>query len=330
MINTDEIDSYIKKLELEDRFSGAVLIAKDGEPVFQQAYGLASKTFNAANTVETKFNLGSLNKIFTKVAILQLMQEGKLGLDDIVGTFLPEYPSDVLKGVTIRQLITHSSGLGHYWTEKFQAANGNLRTVDDFVELFQDEPLLFKPGEKREYSNNGYVVLGKVIEAITGQSYYDYMRERVYGPAEMHSTDHFERDSVEPDLAVGYTTQDFDSCCPEGERQQRRNNIFIIGSRGSPAGGGYSTLHDILRFDLAVKNNVLLNAEYSAKVFRPINSTGDSELPRVILLAGGAAGVSSFYMKSPQAGYTVIVLSNYDPTDAAQVEERIRKTILDA
>ncbi|UCE10892.1 MAG: beta-lactamase family protein [Candidatus Thorarchaeota archaeon] len=328
MIDTEKIHSFIDKLEREDKFSGTVLIAKDNETVFERAYGLASKTFSVPNTIETKFNLGSLNKIFTKVAILQLMQESMLELDDRVEKFLPDYPSDAVKRSTVRHLINHTSGLGHYWTQKFRASNGNLRTVDDFVRLFQDDLLLFEPGERKEYSNNGYVLLGKVIEILSGQSYYNYIKDRIYKLAGMHSTDHFELDSLEPDLATGYTIHKDDGCCPESREQELRNNIFTIGSKGSPAGGGFSTVHDMLRFDIAAAENKLLAPEYSAMIFRPIDGEPDSKLPRLILQAGGAAGVSAFYAKYPYDGYIAVILSNYDPENTESVEKRIRDEII--
>ncbi|MFX1476338.1 MAG: serine hydrolase domain-containing protein, partial [Promethearchaeota archaeon] len=328
-LNTEELDRFIQGLVAEDKFSGVVLIAKNNTPIFRKAYGLACKRFSVPNTLDTKFNIGSINKIFTKLAILQLAEQGKLTYEDLVGKFLAEFPPAIATKVTIRHLLTFTAGLGHYWNERFRAAIGTLRTVDDFVRLFIEEPLLFEPGERREYSNNCYVVLGKIIEAITGQSYYDYIREHIYTPAGMMDSDHYELDMPVHKMATGYTRQD--PWAVNGPRTAvnapRRNNVFLIGSKGSPAGGGYSTVDDLLRFDLAVQNNHLLSPESSGKVLRPVGAKEEST-PRVIALAGGAPGVAAFFVRYPQIGYTVIILSNYDPDDAEVVEKKISTMLL--
>ncbi len=321
--DSKKIDSLLQQMVEEDKFSGTVLVHKNGDVIFEKAYGLACKRFNVPNTIETKFNIGSLNKLITKIAILQLLQRGLLDLNDYIGEYLPDYPKDIASKVKVRHLLSFKSGLGDYFNEKFPKVIGQLRKLDDFVELFIDDPLVFEPGEKELYSNAGYVVLGKIIEAISGTDYYDYVRENIYKPAGMNDTDHFELDFPTPNLATGYTQ--FTQCDQDGtiQRKIRRNNFYVIGTKGSSAGGGYSIVRDMMRFDQAIDNEVLLDAKHSNMVMRPIDANPDSKAKSAIL-AGGAPGLSALYFKFFEAGYTVFILSNYDPEDSEPLVKPIR------
>ncbi len=319
-----QLDDYLQRLVRENRFSGAVMVDLNGEVSLEKAYGLACKTFSVPNRTDTKFNIGSLNKIFTKIAILQLKQRGLLSLDDLTGQHLPDIRKDIATKVRISHLISFTSGLGDYFGEKFNAAIGRLRKVDDFIELFIDDPLQFEPGEDNAYSNAGYVLLGKIVEAVSGKNYYQYIRDNIYTPAGMTDSDHYERDFVTENVATGYTRH-----MPDGSVHEtlRRRNDFIIGTKGSPAGGGYSTLRDLRRFDRAVAEHVLLDAEHSAMVFRPLDASPDVK-PKAIALAGGAPGLAALYLKFFEKGYTVFVLSNYDPEDVEPLAEEIRDMIM--
>ena len=320
----EKLDHYLQELTRKDCFSGAVLVDSNGEIVLEEAYGFACKTFNVPNRTDTKFNIGSLNKTFTRVAILQLKQRGLLRLDDLVGQHLPSFRKDIAARVRISHLVSFTSGLGDYFGEKFDAAVGRLRRVDDFIDLFIDDPLQFEPGESNLYSNAGYVLLGKIVEAISGKDYYQYIRDHIYGPAGMKDSDHYERDFVTENVATGYTRH-----MPDGSNHQtlRRRNDFIIGTKGSPAGGGYSTLRDLRRFDKAIAEHELLDTEHSGMVFRPLDAPPDKK-PRAIVLAGGAPGLAALYVKFFEKGYTVFVLSNYDPEDVEPLEEKIRDMIM--
>ena len=192
------------------RFSGAVIVALNGEPLLEKAYGLADRSTNTPNQVDTKFNLGSMNKMFTAVSILQLVEQDRLSLDNTIMDILPDYPNSTVAGaVTIEQLLTHTSGMGDCFTgEFFTTPAEQLKTVDGYLPLFVNQPLQFAPGTQYSYSNAGYIVLGLIIEKITGQSYFDYVRENIYLPAGMVNTNAFELDAVVSNLAIGYTTQD--------------------------------------------------------------------------------------------------------------------------
>ncbi|MFW9793530.1 MAG: serine hydrolase domain-containing protein [Candidatus Thorarchaeota archaeon] len=324
-INTQRLDTLLQDMADKDAFSGVALVHRRGDVVFEKAYGLACKTFNIPNANNTKFNIGSLNKIITKTAILQLLQRGLLNLDDFVGKYLPNYPKDIAEKVKIRHLVTFTSGLGDYFNERFPAALGSLRKLDDFVDLFIDDSLLFEPGEKRHYSNAGYVILGKIIEAVSGMDYYDYIRENIYKPAGMKDSDHYELDSIVPNRATGYTRQ---HKCGTSEATQRKTNSYIIGTRGSPAGGGYSTARDLMRFDMAIDNALLLDEDHSKQVMRPIDAPDSN--PKSALLAGGAPGLCALYFKFFEMGYSVFILSNYDPEDVEPLVEPIRALFIPA
>lgn len=290
-----------------DEFSGVVLLAKDGKPIFRQAYGFADLGLQVPNRVDTKFNLGSINKMFTRIAIDQLAEQGKLSLDDTVGQHLPDYPNaDVREKVTIRQLIDHRSGMGDIFTEKFHGmAKNRIRTVQDALTLFVDDPLLFAPDTDQKYSNAGYVVLGAIVEKVAGQDYYEYIREHIYKPAGMKDSDSHELDVPVPNRAVGYTRDSANGPAPGGGR---RNNLFETFFKGTPAGGGYSTVDDMLAFDTILRSGKLF------KTPRRIAGIG---------IAGGTGGANAL-LEQVDEHYTLIVLSNYDPPAAVEVGKKVR------
>ncbi len=313
------LDKYLEDTVKADEFSGAVLLAKNGKPIFQKAYGLAAKEFNVPNRIDTKFNLGSINKIFTKVAIAQLVAKGKLAFDDRIIKHLPDYPNrQAAEKVTVQHLLSMSSGIGDFFGDKFDAtAKDRLRKNGDFLTLFAAEPLAFEPGTKRQYSNGGYIVLGAIIERISGQDYYDYVREHIFKPAGMENTDSYEADSVIQNLAIGYTREGAGS-------RGRRNNFYTRPARGSSAGGGYSTAEDLLKFAIALSNSKLLSPEFTNWMF-----TGQMS-PKAggrggFGFAGGAPGINATVEIDAESGYTAVVMSNYDPPSAERVGKQIRE-----
>src|SRR5262249_43644411 len=170
-------------------FSGVALIARDGKPFFHEAVGLADRSFSVPNRSDTRFNVGSIGKAFTQVAIAQLAAQGKLAFTDTIRRHLPEYPSAAADRITIQQLVTMTSGLGDVFADKYDAPpKARLRPLADYLPLSAGEPLLFEPGADRRYSNAGYVVLGLIVEKVSGESYYDYVRRHVFDPAGMTDT----------------------------------------------------------------------------------------------------------------------------------------------
>ncbi|MCH7772719.1 MAG: serine hydrolase, partial [Bacteroidetes bacterium] len=201
-----KLHKYLKRQTKKGDFSGAVLVSVKGKTKFEKAYGLASKRFNIPNNTKTKFNIGSLNKLFTATAILQLYEQGLLKLDDPLSKYSTQFPQEIADKVTIRHLLKHQSGWSSYWdNEYFIAHYTGLKTIDEYISFLKDVPLEFEPGSQTHYSNTGYVILGAIIEKITGESYFDYVRANIYNKADMEDTDSYEMDMPIPNLAIGYT-----------------------------------------------------------------------------------------------------------------------------
>jgi D-alanyl-D-alanine carboxypeptidase len=320
-------------LSKSEQFSGAVLIAKNGRPFFRQAYGFCNLPDGVPNRVDTKFNVASMGKMFTGVAIMQLVQSGRLSLDDRVGKYLPNYPNVTVRdSVTIRQLLTHTSGLGNFWEEYAKAAKDKIREVSDYFPLFENQPLLFAPGTGFVYSNSGYTVLGRILEKITGASYTDFVREHVYAPAGMKDTDAFELDHVVPNLATGYARS-------TETAGLFVNNLYANVMKGGPAGGSFSTVDDLLSFANALMGYRLLSEAMtsdlvSAKVpygARQYSYGFTEELAnghRIIGHGGGNVGISDELMIFPDLGYTVIILTNGDVDNFWEIQAFLKKLLL--
>jgi CubicO group peptidase (beta-lactamase class C family) len=301
-----------------------VLIAHNGKPVFTQAYGLADREHKIPNTLKTRFRIGSLNKVFTAVATLQLAQQGKLRLDDPIGKYLTDYPDKIVATkVTIHQLLTHTGGTGDIFGPEFDAHRPELRTHQDYVKLYGSREPNFEPGSRWEYSNYGFILLGAIIEKVSGDNYYDYVREHVYEPAGMTSTGSEPEDQAVTDRSIGYTAT--------GATNGLRPNTGMLPYRGTSAGGGYSTVEDLLSFTNAVQQNKLLYAHYTdvltvGKVKTPggcLDAPGffDCEINGVSCFghSGGSIGMNADLEVCPGPGYVVAVLANMDPPAASQI-----------
>jgi D-alanyl-D-alanine carboxypeptidase len=202
------LKTHLQEEAADGRFSGAVLIAKDGKPIFESAYGDADREKKIRNTVTTKFRFGSMGKMFTAVAVLQLVEAGKIKLDDPVGKYLPHYPNKDVAAVTIYELLTHTGGTGDIFGPQFDAHRLELKTLEDYIAQYGDRGLEFQPGSKWDYSNYGFLLLGRIIEVAGGQSYYDYTRDHVFIPAGMTSTGNSPEDQKVADLSISYTRGD--------------------------------------------------------------------------------------------------------------------------
>ena len=310
-------ERYLNELVAADEFSGTVLIAKDGKAIFQKAYGLASQEYNVPNRIDTRFNLGSINKIFTQVGIGQLLDAGKLSLDEKLGKYLPDYPNrQAAEKVTIRQLLDMASGIGDFFGPEFEAIPKNrVRAIKDFLPLFAAEPLLFEPGTKHQYSNGGYIVLGAIIEKVSGQDYYQYVREHIFAPAGMQNTDSFEADLPTPNMASGYTREGFGWA----GKKARGNNMYTRPAKGSSAGGGYATADDLLEFALALRSQKL-----KVPAFRVTDAGAKPTVAGSVGIAGGAPGINALLLADAVSGYTLVVMSNYDPPSAETAGKQIR------
>jgi len=265
-----------------------------------------------------------MNKMFTAVSILQLVQAGKVKLTDPLGKYITDYPNpDVASKVTIHHLLTHTGGTGDIFGPEYAAHRLELRTLNDYVTLYGKRGLAFEPGSRWEYSNYGMLLLGVVIERVSGQSYYDYVAEHVYKPAGMTRSGSEPESQTVGDRSVGYMrSQGGGAWTP---------NTETLPYRGTSAGGGYSTVGDLMKFASALMGHKLLNAEYTDLLISGKVDTGGGRMYAygfedgrkdgvgAVGHGGGAPGMNGDLRIYPKSGYVVAVLSNLDPPAAGQV-----------
>ena len=212
--------------------------------------------------------MGSMNKMFTATAILQLVQAGKVKLDAPLGTYLTNYPNrDVATKVTIHHLLTHTGGTGDIFGPEFSAHRLELKTLDDYVKLYGARGLEFEPGSKWEYSNYGFLLLGVIVERVSGQSYYDYVRDHIFMPAGMTGSGSEPEELAVPGRAKGYMQQ----------KGVWMPNTDTLPYRGTSAGGGYTTVGDLLRFASALTGHTLLDAKHTALLTTGKVDTGQGD-----------------------------------------------------
>ena len=324
----DRTRKLLQKLTAEDRFSGVVLIAKDGKSIFEQAYGLANREHDISNTMHTRFGMASMDKMFTAVGILQLVKARKLKLDDPIGLYLNDYSNQELASkVTIRQLLNHTGGTGDFFGPEFDNHRRELQTHEDYIHLFGSRPPRFEPGSRFEYSNYGFVILGALIDKVSGQNYYDYVRDHVYIPAQMSSTA-LPAPGGQPvaNLSLGYT-----------KRGGGTWHTFqdLPASRGTAAGGGYITAGDLLNFANALQRHELLDADSANLLTTAHTSTSIGgrygygfEVSSVNGLecfghGGLGPGTDDDLKICPAAGYVLVVLANLDPPNGQRVASYI-------
>lgn len=331
---TNEIGRHAERAAAQDIFSGVVLVSKGDRVIFHRAYGQAEKSFGVPNKLDTKFHLGSMGKMFTSVAIAQLVQAGKLSFDDTLAKLLPEYPNKEAAGkITINHLLTHTAGLGGFFDRPLYNRRQRYKTQAEYIPVFANEPLLFEPGTRASYSNEGFIVLGAVIEKVTGQNYLDYVREHIFKPAGMKDTDAYALDETTPNLAVGYMRSDDD---PFGV-EPRRPNFMFLGWRGNACGGSYSTAPDMLRFAQALRGYKLLGKDLTEKVTGQQGQQGlmpgygygfetrevSGKSVRGHSGGGPNSGINSDLKIFWDGSYTVAVLGNYDAPAAQALARRI-------
>lgn len=303
-----------------DVFSGAVLVARDGEVLLERAWGEADRDAGVPNSVDTRFRLASMNKMFTAVATLQLVEAGRLGLDDPIGRHLPDYPNQaVATSVTVRHLLSHTGGTGDIFGAAFDANRDELRDHGDYLELYGNRGPAFEPGSRWLYSNYGYVLLGAIIETASGQDYYDYVRDHIFEPLGMTRTDSRPESADVEGRAVGYTRPS-----PEGVWAP---NTDTLPWRGTAAGGGYSTVRDLLRFAQGLESGGLLSdasflEAIRAQTLEPygfgFELRGEGPL-RSYGHGGSAPGMNGDLRIFTELGVVVVALSNLDPQAASEV-----------
>ncbi len=313
-----------------DVFSGTALMARGDEVLMTHACGEASKRFHVPNNLDTKFNLGSMNKMFTATAIAQLVERGVLSYDEPIRRYVDEtwLPPDITERVTIHHLLSHTSGLGSYFNETFMNGSRALyRDLNDFKPLVRNESLAFEPGQQYRYSNTGMLLLGVVIESAAGESYFDYVRAHIFEPAGMLDTDSYEMDQPVENLAIGYDPA-------PGTRTGWENNLFKHVIKGGPAGGGFSTVGDLHRFARALVTGRLVTRETLDRVWTDQSGEGygygfgirEGPAGKIVGHSGGFPGINANLDIFLDREYVVAVMSNYGG-GASPVASRIQQLI---
>jgi D-alanyl-D-alanine carboxypeptidase len=318
-----------------DRFSGAVLIARDGKLIFTEAFGLADREAHTPNTLKTQFRIGSAGKLFTAVAIMQLAQAGKLDLTAPIGRYVTDYANqEIATKATVGNLLSHTGGTGDFFGPEFVTHRDQLRYPKDYIDLFGSRPPVFEPGAKRDYSNYGFMILGRIVEVVSGMPYDRYVETHIFAPAGMNASGFRPESANLRSRAIAYT--DIRGRLKPVTLESVSEYRAIHGDgymeyRGGPAGGSYSTVGDLLKFGNALTTGKLLSPEYlhiltTGRVTMLDGSLAGYDyggrLPdgrRFIGHAGGAPGQCANFRVYPSNGYTIVVLENRDPPGCFEI-----------
>jgi CubicO group peptidase (beta-lactamase class C family) len=298
-IKANELVQQYEALEI---FSGVVLMAREGKPFFHKAYGLADRETNRPNTVNTLFDIGSMNKTFTKVVVGQLIGEGMLDMDSKLTDFVSGFTDPQVKNVTVGQLLGHTAGFGDYHDPEFFEAPSSEKTLRKIVERVKDWPLMFSPGEEQEYSNTGYILLGAIIEAVSGKTYFDNVTARIINPLGLEHTYIDSLDQYQNQVANGYYYLPLGELIKNEEVQDLPN----------PDGGFLSTTEDIMAFYRSYYYDTLLVSEAAKNedpFFQFLAGLPPGKAP---LMAGGFEGFNSALYQVMSDDITIIVFANMD------------------
>lgn len=321
----ERLDQQVRGYSANERFNGAVLVAKDGKIVLSKGYGLANAEWNEPVTPDTKFRLGSITKQFTAMAVLLLSDQGRLKVDGPVCQYVDPCP-EAWKPITFHHLLTHTSGIPNFtafksYTKKMSQPSPPAETLKRFL----NEPLDFAPGSKFSYSNSGYVVLGYIIEKVTGGPYADFLRKHIFDPLGMHDTGYDDTVTVLPRRAAGYTRV----------AGQLRNAAYLDMTIPHAAGSLYSTTLDLMKWDEALTAHKLLSPESYKRYFTPVlnNYAYGWEVKtedgvEQINHSGGINGFSTRIVRVPSRHLLVVALDNVLPGQPDRLAQDLVKLML--
>lgn len=308
----ERCSEYMNAAVEVEQFSGAVLVAKGSEILFEHGYGMANAEHQVPNRPETKFRLGSITKQFTAAAILILQDERKLNVRDAINQYVPT-AQPAWEPITIHHLLTHTSGIPSYTSDfVYGLSMHKPETVSSMIARFKDKPLEFQPGERFNYSNSGYFLLGAIIEKVSGKRYEDFMREAVFEPLGMKHTGYDRHATILANRASGY----------ERRGDQHVNASYLDMSQPYAAGALYSTVGDLLIWDRALKEGKLLSKESMAAMFTPEKNgyaygwtVGERRGRKFVGHGGGINGFATEFLRFPDDDLCVVVLSNVVPSN---------------
>ncbi|MEH1122902.1 serine hydrolase domain-containing protein [Micromonospora sp. CPCC 206061] len=330
-------DQRLGRLAAEGKLSGTVLLAHRGKTVLARSYGMANARTSAANGPDTAFALASVAKLFTAIAVVQLAERGQVDFGQTIGAYLDGFPAGVADSVTVHQLLTHTSGMGNFQeSEEFRANvaswTSGAAMLDGIMGVVRDTGLLFTPGTRFNYSNSGFVTLGAIVQAVSGQSFYDYVREHVFTAAGMTRTDYYTLPQRLTDDSIARPY----ALLPTGERVDtlERPDLFGAGFIGEPAGDAFASAPDMVRFARALAGNRLVGPAYTTlavtgkcphpirrnpaapasagtpfQAYGPIASITSGQ--RVIGHGGGSPGAATAIDIYLDSGWVVVILGNY-------------------
>lgn len=315
----DKIDELVSKYAEYGKFNGSIFVAEKGEIIYKKGFGWANVEWSVPNQPDTKHRLASITKQFTAMLILQLASENKLKLDASVSMYLPDYPKQSGDVITVHHLLTHTSGIPNYTSfQDYRERMLDTYRPEEIVRIFADSVLDFTPGEKFQYSNSGYVLLGYIVERVTGQTYEEVLQNKIFTPLKMHNTGYDHSNTVVKNKSSGY----------EKMGTTFHHAAYIDMSVPYAAGGLYSTVEDMYLWDQALYTDKLLPKKYMDLLFQNhIPTWGQKyygygwELGKVamgnskefIQTAGHSGGINGFntlITRIPSDRTSIILLNN--------------------
>ncbi|MDA2938992.1 beta-lactamase family protein, partial [Acidobacteria bacterium AH-259-A15] len=321
----NRLNKYLADLHQEGQFSGSVIVTKNDEVLHSKSYGLADVEHGVANTPQTRFRIGSITKQFTAMGIMILQERGRLSVTDTLGKHLTDIPS-AWEGLTIHQLLTHTSGIMHSWAlPGFRDTMMVPASIDEVLERYHDQPLLFTPGEDFQYSGVGYFLLAKLIEVISGKPYGMFLQEAVFAPLGMHDTGTDQPEVVLERRARGYVFED-------GTLRNAPTLYIPILTGG---GNLYSTVEDLARWDRALREKRLISPAGYKALYQPDLENyaygwrvSEQDGRRVLGHGGGVPGFTSFILRVPDEELCVVVLTNSRRVQVRNIADRLAETVL--
>ena len=337
-IKADKIDALLNQYYKFQEFNGAALVAEEGKVIYKNGFGMANMEWNIPNTPDTRFRLGSITKQFTAMLTMQLVEEGKLKLNVPITTYIPDYPKEQGEKVTIHQLLTHTSGIPNYTDQpSFAGIMRNPITPIDLIKTFWNLPLEFKPGTKFKYSNSGYIVLGYIIEKVTGKTYEEMLKEKIFEPLGMKNSGYDHTAYIIPKRASGYNKIGTDYF----------NTQYIDMSVPYSAGSICSTIEDLYLWDQALYTSKLLSKKYMDKIFTPYSKPpfadgygygwglskkyfdGLKDTLNIVAHGGTINGFNSIILRITNDRDLIVLLNNTGVTNLNEISNKIIDILYD-
>lgn len=319
-----KIDILMQKYHEYRQFNGTVLVAESGELIFKKGYGLANMEWDIVNEPDTKFRIGSITKQFTSMLIMQLVEEGKIRLDEKMTTYLTDYRKDSGDKVTIHHLLTHTSGIPSFTNKSnyFSEISRDFYEVDEFVKKFCSDSLVFEPGSKFSYNNSGYFLLGAIIEKVTGEKYEDILQKKILDPLGMKNTGYDHHETLIANRASGYEKN------PNGYF----NSAYLDMAIPYSAGSMYSTVEDLYIWDQALYSEKLLSKKYKDIMFKPflenyaygwfsrkISLAESKDSLQTISHGGGINGFNTLITRLIDDKHLIVLLNNTGGTNLGRI-----------